>query len=81
MTKNEVAQTLVDMGINADTISFYVDEEGDSPDTNFGTCELSGIKGAIVDCAAHALDESGVVYFRAGEWLVGGALGKLAGAF
>lgn len=81
MTKTNVLQRLKDMGLRGDTISFYVDKDGnEQSDVSFGDCEISGIVGNLVDCTA--LGEDGKVYsFQAGEWLVSGHLGKIAGAF
>lgn len=77
---------LKEMGLNPDTISFYstynsdTKECEDSNDVEFGECEISGIVGNLVNCCAS--DTDGEIHnFQAGEWLVGGHLGKLAGAF
>jgi hypothetical protein len=81
MKSKELIIELNKLGLLANTFSFYVDENGEEQgDTVFGTCEISGIRGDIVGCTC--LDKKGnVVYIEVGEWLVGGALGKLAGAF
>jgi hypothetical protein len=86
MKRSEVLARLKEMGLRGETISFYStydrekDECVESPDTSFGDCEISSLVGNIVDCCA--LGDDGKIYnFQAGEWLVGGALGKIAGAF
>lgn len=81
MKKQELIETLKEMGLDANTASFYVDENGeDQSDTCFDTCEISGIKG---DCAGVTmLDADGNVrHLYVGTWLINGPLGKLAGAF
>ena len=81
MRLNEVKSALKELGLRANTMSFYVDENGEeNSDTSFGVCELSGIQGNLVGCTV--LDEDGnIVFIEIGEWLVCGHVGKLAGAF
>lgn len=86
MKKSEVLARLSEMGLQGSTVSFYSTYDADKgecierPDTSFGDCEISGIVGQIVDCTA--LGDDGKVHnFQAGEWLVGGHLGRIAGAF
>jgi hypothetical protein len=46
----------------------------------FGTCDLTGEEGMVVDC--EALDTTGeVIQFQALDDLVHGELGSIAGAF
>ena len=81
MKKNELIEELKIQGLQGSVFSFYTDTEGNElPDTEFGTCELSGIRGDLVNCIT--LDTEGnVVSILVGTWLVHGHLGKLAGAF
>jgi hypothetical protein len=81
MSIKELRETLAIDGIRPETFSFYVDADGnDQPDTSFGVCDLSGERGALVGC--RALNKDGeIVFLEVGEWLVGGHLGRLAGAF
>jgi hypothetical protein len=74
------------MGLWGSTISFFStydaekDECVESPDFSFGECDISGEKGNLVNC--HALGDDGRIHnFQAGDWLVGGVLGRIAGAF
>jgi hypothetical protein len=80
MSKSKVLVRLNEMGLRPETISFYCDKDGNErPDTTFALCEISGEIGMVVDCIA--LGINGEVYsFRALDSLVGGVLGKLAGA-
>lgn len=83
MTRQELLAELKIQGIRANTISFYVAEEGSDDDDSeafFGTCDLSGIRGDVVHCMALDRNDE-IVRFEAGTWLVHGYLGKLAGAF
>lgn len=76
----DVEQWLIDQDVDERTISFYCNADGDSPDSNFGRCDISGLKGSVAYCMA--LTNTGeVLEFSAGEWLVGGVLGRIAGAF
>lgn len=76
---------LASSGVNVHTISFYsvggaVDGEAEEAEAFFGTCEITGVRGNVVPC--QALDADGeLISFEAGDWLVHGVLGKLAGAF
>lgn len=81
MSKSKVLARLKEMGLKPETISFYCDKDGNEcPDTTYADCEISGEVGMVVDCIA--LGTNGKVYsFQALDSLVGGALGKLAGAF
>ena len=81
MSTKKILLALQEMGLQPNTISFYCDRDGqESPDTEFGDCEISGIVGDLVDCTALGID--GKIYsFQAGTWLVHGSLGKIAGAF
>lgn len=51
-----------------------------SSDPWFGMCDISGDHGNIYRCTA-ATNDGDVVDFDAGEWLIGGHLGCIAGAF
>lgn len=81
MSKKELIEVLKEQDIRPNTISFYVDESGDGEaEPYFGTCDLSGERGSVAPCMAlNSKDE--IVRFDAGEWLIAGHLGKLAGAF
>jgi hypothetical protein len=87
---------LKDLGIKFHTISFYSQHVGtesngntimDEQEANFGTCDLTGIRGNVVPCVA--LDDDGnIVNFEVlecivhgGEGVKGALLGRLAGAF
>lgn len=81
MTKTEFLERLKELEINASTMSFYVDENGnEQSDTSFGTCEISGIKGDVAGCTYLDNDDN-IQYIEVGTWLISGRLGKLAGAF
>ena len=82
MTERQVAKILKEMGVRPETVSFYVHEEDPDVSTEpfFGWCDISNVQGNVATCSA--LDTGGnVVFFDVGEWLIGGALGSLAGAF
>lgn len=78
---------LADLGIRYNTISFYCTKDDTEAESNFGTCDLTGIRGNVVPCIA--LDADGdVVEFEVlecivhgGEGVKGALLGRLAGAF
>lgn len=84
MSTNQVLARLKEMGLRPESISFYSTYNGEecieSPDVSFADCEISGETGDIVDCCALGTDGK-IHNFQAGEWLVGGPLGKIAGAF
>ena len=75
MKTSEVRAILKSWDINVDTISINTDD-----DPSFGTCDISGDQGVVYAVAALDVDHN-EVSFDAGEWLVGGALGKIAGYF
>ena len=81
MKKSELIEELKNQGLQGSVFSFYVDIDGNEmSDCEFGTCELSSIRGDLVNCIT--LDTDGnVVSILVGTWLVHGHLGKLAGAF
>lgn len=72
-------------GIDARSISFYERLDGngstETSDESFGTCDISGIRGSLVPCVACTEEGGELIEFEAGEWLVDGALGKIAGYF
>lgn len=60
------------------------DDDDDSPvdvEGHYGTCDITGIQGTVVPCMACLKDSGEIIEFEALESLVGGPLGKLAGAF
>ena len=69
------AKFIKDCEINPNSISLYVDQ-----DTEFGTCDVTGEDGELVRCSALTNDGQ-FIEFEALDSLVGGELGKLAGAF
>lgn len=81
MKRLDLVERLAEMEINPNTISFYQDRDGlDDHDTFLSTCDVSGEETMCAGC--WALDSNGdPVYFEASEFLIGGILGKLAGAF
>lgn len=76
MTKSSLIELLKSECIRVETISFYVDDS----EASFGTCDLTGERGNVVQCSALTI-HGDVYHFEAGDWLVHGLLGKLAGAF
>ncbi len=62
--------------INPDTISFYTD--GD--DTEFTVCDVTGQAGDCARCTALDMDGN-TIEFDALDSIVGGELGRIAGAF
>ena len=83
--KMKVAQWLEENEVNPNTISFYatLNENGDTvdaPDTEFTTCDISGKLATCVNCVALTTDGT-LIEFQARDGLVGGALGRAAGAF
>lgn len=90
MKRSEVQAWLDDQGIDCRTITLCVatndegeparEDEGGSEDGWFGTCDISGDRGHVYKCQACTKDGD-AVDFDAGEWLIGGALGRIAGAF
>lgn len=85
MKTREVKAWLESNDIDERTISFYVarpDDDSTEPDVDpeFGTCDISGKKAMVAWCAA-MLNNGEEFYFQASDELIGGALGKIAGAF
>jgi hypothetical protein len=86
MNKRELIEALDAMGIRANTMSFYTrltdnkDGHEDAPDAEFGTCEISGMRGSVAYCLALNSDGE-IIELMVSEELIGGHLGKLAGAF
>lgn len=81
------AYDLADLGIRYNTISFYRTKDDDEAESNFGTCDLTGIRGNVVPCIALDADDE-IVEFEVLECIVhggtdvrGALLGRLAGAF
>ena len=82
MNKKQVVELLVAMDINKDTISFCETLEGESPDSEFSWCDITGVQGNVFNCTACSIsDPNLIVEFQALDTLIGGALGKAAGAF
>jgi hypothetical protein len=82
MKKSELKKILIDLDIDASSISFYTTRDGlEAPDLEFGFCQISYVEGDLVECVALSLDHKHTVAFRASHSLVHGALGSLAGAF
>ena len=79
MKRSEVSKWLKENKIVA--VDFYLSLDGeDANDTHFGICEISGVRGALAKCVA--LEKSGERFeINVGEWLIGGPLGSLMGAF
>lgn len=72
---------LNDLGVRLNTVSFFCTKNNDEAEPFFGTCDLTGIKGSVVPCIGIAQDSDEIVEFEVLESIVGGRLGKLAGAF
>lgn len=69
-----VAAFIEENEINASSISFFCDvvdgELVESPDVEFGTCDVSGKRGSVVNCVAQL--ENGDLYnFQANLSIVG----------
>lgn len=81
MTKQQAQQWFNTNGLNVDTLSFYTDECGDDvDDTEYGVCDISNKRCMVVTCTC--LDDNrDIVELQISEDLVGGVVGKLAGAF
>jgi hypothetical protein len=91
MKRSEVQAWLDEQGIDCRTISLAVpvDDDGHTAmgaaaegdaEPWFGQCEISGDKGNVYRCTA-ATKDGDLVDFDAGEWLISGHLGRIAGAF
>ena len=82
MKLSQIAQWFIDNELNKDTISLYSCDDVDDGDIEayLGVCDITGKMGIVVPC--QCLTTEGELYaFEALESLVGGSLGKLAGAF
>jgi len=85
MNKTDLIKTLKDLKILPDSISFYtgLDEHGDVMDmidSHFTYCDLSGVQTQCGVCVARTTDDRWIE-FTASDDLIGGHLGRLAGAF
>lgn len=67
--------------VNLETVNFYENLEGSQPDSEYGCCDISGVSCNVSWCTAGLTDSDETFEFQACENLIGGALGKLAGAF
>ena len=75
MKTSEVREILKSWDIDVRTISINTDD-----DLSFGTCDISGNDELVYSVTALDVDGN-EVSFEAGESLVTGALGKVAGYF
>ncbi len=80
MKNSEVKQWFKDNEVNPKTISFYTTKDGESPDSQYSTCDITGETCSVADCIALTLDNE-VIDLQISENLIGGIIGKLAGAF
>ncbi len=81
MTLNEMKELLKHQDINVNTISFYTNAAGDDcSDSFFSHCDLTGELTMVSTCSALNMHGQ-VVEFDVDDNLIGGVLGKIAGAF